>query len=60
MDSTQELLDVNRIVRALNMDDDDEKYNILADYARASGAVYLSASGVWFAPKPDVEVGNNE
>lgn len=43
-------LDVRQVVAALNSRNEDTQHNLLAAYARANGAFYMSASGVWLPP----------
>lgn len=43
-------LSIREVVRVLNHRDEQAAYNLLASYARANGAAYISASGVWFEP----------
>lgn len=44
------MFSIREVVRVLNMRDEQAAFNLLASYARANGASYISASGVWFEP----------
>lgn len=44
------MFDLLRVVNTLNRNDADATYNLLADYARASGARYQMATDRWIMP----------
>lgn len=44
------MFSIREVVHVLNMRDETAAFNLLAAYARANGASYISASGVWFEP----------
>lgn len=53
-------LSISEVVRALNHRDDAAAYNLLAAYARANGAFFISASGVWFEPATSGSTSNGQ
>lgn len=44
------MFSIREVVRVLNHRDEQAAFNLLAAYARANGATYISPSGVWFDP----------
>jgi hypothetical protein len=44
------MLDLRTVVNAINRDDPERHYNLLADYARANGATFRQPTGEWVMP----------